>query len=155
VDIILDIIRVVLTNHEVLQLFGLVISALVIWILGTVQKWIGLRLRTDRQAALNLAVDKAITLGIVRAEQIIHQRGWGDIETKSEIVGKAIPILEDKFRETLRENGLDVSNEQDRMKLIDMMSRMLPDVMSRAAASPATPPSEVVPVAIIPPPSRV
>jgi hypothetical protein len=152
-DIFLDILRMVLTNHEVIQFVGLVISALLSWLLVQVMRWMQLKLRADHLAMLQASIDKAMTLAVMRAEQKIHETGWASIETRSEVIAQTIPILEEKFKETLAANGINLNDEESRRKLLDQIQRQMPDVFTRAAASPVTPPAPVLPAAMVPPPT--
>ena len=152
-DIVFDILRIVFTNHEVLQGLSLVIGAMLIWLLKQLLAWIGIKIREDRIAALNRAVDKAMTYAVVKTEDMIRDRGWDSVETRSEILARAAPVLENKFAETLKANGIDMSDPECRRLIREQMERMFPDVATRAAASPATPGSVAVPVAVVLPPS--
>lgn len=145
-----DIALTLVTNTELLQLLGLVIGSLLIWLLKRVIAWVGLKLRADQSAMLTAAVDKAMTLAVVRAERLIEERGWAAPESRHEVLTRAVPILEEKFRDTLRDNGLNPTSQGDRQRIYEMMERMVPDVFSRAAASPATPSAPIVPAVVVP-----
>lgn len=147
------ILRIILTNSEILQLLALIIGGLFTWLLKRTLSWIGLKLRADRLAMLQQVIDKAMMLGVVKAEDTIREKGWDSLDARHSVINVAIPILEEKFRDTLSENGLDLSKPVDRLKVYEQMERMVPDLFARAAASPATPPAPVVPAVVVPGPN--
>lgn len=146
-----DLLIAILVDHQVLQLLGTIATALLIWLLKTLISWTRLKLRADRLRMLESVVDKAMTHALVMLEDTIRENGWDSQKTKSEVLATALPILKEKFQDTLKENGINLDDKESRALLIQQMQRMLPDVFTRAAASPATPPAPVVPVASITP----
>lgn len=149
-----DVLVGILLNPEVLQAVALMISIMLVWFLRSAISWMGLKLRSTQIAMLESVVDKALTAATVRAEHAIAARGpqgWSDHTVRRQVLEMALPILRDRFHETLKNNGLSLDKEADRNRLQGMMERMLPDVFTRAAASPATPPADVIPAAIVAP----
>lgn len=147
--------QIILTNPEVLQLLALVLGGLATWVLKRLLSWIGLKLRADRLAMLQQVIDKAMMLGVVKAEEVIREKGWDSLDAKHSVINVAIPVLEEKFRDTLKENGLDTNDPTDRLRIYEQMERMVPDLFARAAASPATPPAPVAAAVVVPGPQGI
>jgi hypothetical protein len=142
-------------EFEILQLLGILVGSLVLWLLQRALVWVGIRLKADRQAQLASVVDKVMTWGVTKADDIIRKRGWDHVESKNAVImDYALPRIQVRFKETLASAGIDLDNQQHRIQLIDMMERMWPDLATRLSASPATPPAPVVPVVVVPPAAR-
>lgn len=134
---------------QILQLLGIAVSSGVLWLLQRAVAWFNLKLTAERQARLASAVDKMMTLGVTKADDIIRERGWDHIDSKNAVINYALPALETRFSDTLTSAGIDLSDQKSRIGLINMMERMWPDVATRLSASPVTAPAPVVPVAVV------
>ena len=92
-----------------------------------------------------------LTFGVTKAEQVIAQKGWDHIDSKDAVIRVALQALPEKFPDALAGAGIDLNANDGRSQVIDQMTRMIPDVFARAAASPATPPAPLQPIVIVPP----
>ena len=131
-------------ENEVLKYFAALIGLVIVWGLQRAIAWLGLKLNAERQAQLSSAIDKMLTFGVTKAEQIIAEKGWDHIDSKNAVMNVALDALLARFPETIENAGLDPSPSPmnaDRARLLMQMQRMIPDVFARAAASPATPPT--------------
>lgn len=136
---------------EILQLLGVAIGSLILLALQRVLAWLHITLTAARQAALAGAVDKMMTLGVTQADRIIRANGWDHPDSKNAVINLALSGVETKFQTTLANAKINPDDPVDRLKLTEMMERLWPDVATRLAASPVTPPAPVVPTAIIAP----
>lgn len=153
-DTALYILRLVFTNEDVLLFLATIISSMLMWIAGQAINYFGIRIRADRMALLQAAMDKAMMLAVMRTRETIEREGWDSTDAQFEVINKAVPIIETKFRETLHKNGLWPGDEKSRRMIRDQMERMLPDVFARAAASPATPHAPVAAAVVVPSPAQ-
>lgn len=136
---------------QVLQVLGALIGAVILWLLKQALAWFKIRLTADRQALLASAVDKMMTLGVVRADGMIRDRGWDHVDSKNAVINYALPALETKFSDTLEAAGVDLNDPVGRARIVDQMERMWPDIAARLSASPVTAPAPVVPVVMAAP----
>ncbi len=137
-------------EHEALTWLAMVAASLVILALKRLYGWLGLKLSTDLQAAFNTAVEKVLMFGVTQAEGVIAEKGWNHAETKSAVINTALQALPSKFPDALKGIGLDPDNPADQPKIVDAMTRMIPEVFAKAAASPATPPTAAPPASAQP-----
>lgn len=138
---------------QALQLVGLVVGGLLILALKKAAAWVGLKLRTDQIDNLNVAIDKAMTFGVTKADDVIREKGWDNIGSKNAVIGFALNTIEDKFSHTLADSGLDLTDAGSRETVMQIMERMWPDVAARLSASPATPPAPghpLIPLVVLP-----
>lgn len=138
-------------EDEALKLVATLVGLGMIWVLQRAIALVGLRLSAERQAALGSAIDKMLTFGVTQAEGTIAANGWNHIATKNAVIAVALQALPEKFPDALAGAGLDLTLPADHNKIVDQMTRMIPEVFARAAASPATPPAPQLPIVIIPP----
>ncbi len=137
-----------------LQLIAGALGLVGLWALQRAVTWMGLKLSAERQAALTSAVDKMLTLGVTKAETVIAQKGWDHVDSKNAVIRVALQALPEKFPDALAGAGLDITKPADQAMVVDQMTRMIPDVFARAAASPATPAAPLQPIVIVPPAPR-
>jgi uncharacterized membrane protein len=126
---------------QILELVALAVGSVAVLALQRLAAWFRIKLRADQVDMLNAAVDKVMTLGVTKASDVIRDRGWDHVDSKNAVINFAIGAIGQKFESTLADNGVDLDDPARRLKLIDMMERMWPDVAARASASPATPPA--------------
>lgn len=138
---------------QVLQGVGVVVGAAAIYAAQRVASYFGLKLKADQITMLNSAVDKAMTLGVTQADNVIREKGWDHVDSKNAVVNFALGTVEDKFADALKANGIDLTQAGDREQLMAMMQRMWPDVAARLSASPVTPPSPVMAAVVAAPPA--
>jgi hypothetical protein len=138
-------------ENEVLKYLAAFVGTGLLWLIKRAITWVGLKLSAERQAALIGAVDKMLTFGVTKAEQVIAQKGWDHVDSKDAVIRVALQALPEKFPDAVAGAGLDLKNPVDHAAVADMMERMIPDVFARAAASPATPPAPVAPIVVLPP----
>jgi hypothetical protein len=105
---------------------------------------LGVKLKAERSAAVQAGAEKIGTLAVVRSRSAIKEWGWDSPNTHNEIISKALPMFVERFAETLKAAGLDPADPANRERTRDILERVLPDVISRVAASPATPPVDSV-----------
>lgn len=133
-------------EHEILQLLTMAVGAGILWLLKMAIAYLGHTLTADRQHALNIAVDKMMTFGVAKADTWIRDRGWDHIDSQNAVINFALPALKTKFEDTLSANGIDLRKDADRVRIVEMMQRMWPDIATRLAKSPTTAPAEDPPL---------
>lgn len=133
-------------EHEILQLLTMAVGGALLWLLKQAIGYLGHTLTADKQHALNVAVDKMMTFGVAKADALIRARGWDHIDTQNAVLNFALPALKTKFEDTLSANGIDLRKDADRIRIVEMMQRMWPDIATRLAKSPATAPAEDPPL---------
>jgi hypothetical protein len=124
---------------QILTWLAILIGSLVLYALKHLVAWLGLKLDSDRQAQLGEAVGKAMTWAVTQSMATIAAKGWDHIDSKNAVIEAALKVLPTKFPDALAGMGLDINNPEDRVKIAEMMERMIPEVFASAAASPATP----------------
>lgn len=134
---------------QILQLFALIVGAMVVYALKRLAELLGIKLSQNKVDMLNSAVDKAMTYAVTQAAGEIAAKGWDHVDSRNAVINTAINVISDKFADTLKANGVDLSNLDDQARVMQMMERMWPDVAARAAASPVTPPTPAQAAAVI------
>jgi hypothetical protein len=136
------------------MMLGTILSVMLGWILKQVISWMGMKLKEERLIMLGSAIDKVMTLAVMKVEDIIKTNGWDSIKSRNAVIENAAPLLREKFKETLHANGLNFDNPEDRRLIYDQMERMIPAVFKKASESPATPPvppeQVAAPVVVVP-----
>jgi hypothetical protein len=128
-------------EDEGLKIIGGLVGAGAIWLIKRGITLLGYKLSVERQAALERALDKVLTFAVVKAEQVIAEKGWDHVDSKNAVISVALQALPEKFPDALTAAKLDLSKPADRAAVVDQMTRMIPEVFAKAATSPATPPA--------------
>lgn len=140
--------------NQILSGIGTVAGLMILYILSQVISWLKTKLSVDRASQLSAAIDKLVMFGVTRAQDMIAARGpegWRSEEVKDYVKGIALTHAKDKFPDAMAQSGIDPNSEIGEAKLSDAIERAIPDVFTRAAASPATPPAPVpaVPAVVV------
>lgn len=106
----------------------------------------GIELSDTQKAEMEDVAKKSMAMGIMQSTNLIQAKGWDHIDVHEAITAKAAQYAVDHFPDAMANAGLDVStpaaisataNKLD----ATIMTRMLPEAITTAAASPATPPA--------------
>jgi hypothetical protein len=134
---------------EVLQAIGIVAAAGLLYLAQRAAAYFKIQLNATRLAMLDSAVDKVMTLGVAKADDIIREKGWDHVDSKSAVLNFAINTIGGKFNDTLKANGVNLADPSCRVALMDQMERKWADVATRLSLSPATPLTPDAPIAAI------
>lgn len=140
---------------QILQLLALIIGSLIILALKRMLSYLHIQLDANRSAALEAAVNKAMTFGVTQADAEIRAKGWDHPDVKNSVLQFGLVQLGSAFGDTLSRAGIELDDPICRLQLESMMERMWPDIATRAAASPVTPaaPTPVAAAVVSAPPS--
>lgn len=128
---------------KVLMALGTLAMLGMLYLIERAIAWLRTKISADRAAALSSAIDKLIMFGVTQATTAIEQHGWDARGTKETVKQIALASFERKFPEALKMNKLDLENSGHRALVAEAIDRAIPDVFTRAAASPATPPAPI------------
>lgn len=127
-------------TSAVVQILAAIILAMGTWAIGRAVQWLGLKNSQQISENLDKALEKAVTYGIQQAQEEIRIKGWDSIQVKNETLAHAMPYFIERFSDTLRAAGINPSGEQINNLVKGALDRAYPQAVSKAAASPATPP---------------
>jgi hypothetical protein len=132
------------------------ISAILCAMLWKLAAKFGVQASAADQAKLNDETKAALTVGAVKAADLIAARGWDHVDVHNQVLADAATYFLQRFpdRATAIAEQAGVaapavpSAAKDTAIKETLMAR-LPDAMNEAAASPATPPVPAVPATVI------
>jgi hypothetical protein len=132
-----------LTN-ELLQALGIVVLAMLLMGGKMLIAWMGLKLTADQASTLDTVASNALDWAIARASAEIAAKGWDHPAVKSGILAAALTYAQDNAAAGLRKAGIDTSTRLASAEALEpVLSRSFHDAMTRAAASPASPPASL------------
>lgn len=148
----------------------LAVGAVVTAVLGTLGTIIGAKLNAKyginvsdaQKAQAEDAWNKSMAWAIMQGQAEIKANGWDHVQTQSAITAAAANYAIAQFPGATKAIGFDISTPEARAATAakldaTVMTRLLPDAMTKAAASPATaaaptaPPTVVVQPVVVPP----
>jgi hypothetical protein len=111
-------------------------------------KWLsrlGIDLSQAQKNELQDAAIKALQWAVMKAIPLIAQLGWAHPDVRKSVIFDAAQYMKEKFPDTVKRSAKqnDINEEQiDTALLQPILTRLVPQVFTEAAASPATPPSD-------------
>jgi hypothetical protein len=126
-------------------------------------KW-GFQATAQDKANTEAELQTALALGIAKAGPAIAAQGWDHIDVHSQVIARAVRYFLERFPdraaqiETAANGPETLSVTTKREAVSDTLAARLPEAMTIAAASPATPPAPTTlmpPVVVNIPPSPV
>jgi hypothetical protein len=128
-------------TNALLAVAGTALLAVGTWAVGRAARWMNLQSNATAVSAFDDALGKALAAGLQSSSALIAQKGWDHIDVKNATLAAAAPILVAKFPDALKGVGIDVSDpSQTAAKVTAALDRAFPAAVTKAAASPATPP---------------
>ncbi len=125
-----------------MQLFAAAIMGVGTWAVTRLVQWLGLKNAAQATAAFDDVLQKAVTYGLQQTQSLISRNGWDHIEVRNQALAHAAPYLIQRFPDTLRAVGVDLSDSAGTAAAVTgALDRAFPHAAARAAASPATPPA--------------
>lgn len=113
----------------------------------------GIEASAADQRKLNDELKAALTLGAVKAEDMIAQKGWDHIDVHSIVVKEALDYFLQRFPEraaAIAQQAGAASPAAAQEAVADTLMSRLPAAMTEAAASPATPPAPIPVTVVVP-----
>jgi len=140
---------------QTLQALGIVLMAGLGWVMQRVLARLEISLSDAQKAEMEDVAGKALTYGITQAQGRIKAEGWDSVSVKNAVVATAASYAVAQFPGAMANAGFDISTPSAASatagKLTGILTRKFPEMVTAAAASPATPPAPapIVPAAPI------
>lgn len=128
-------------EQQLLQILGIALASIAIWAVQRFAAKLGVDKNAQIVATLDDAVTKGINGGVMQATEAIKAKGWDDVTVHNQIAGSAVAELASHAQVALTNAGYDPSTAQGQADIKELVMRALPDALTSAAASPATPPA--------------
>lgn len=117
-----------------------IITGSIVAVALKLQKKFGLDGIKIDKANMETELNAALQFGIVEVLPVIRARGWDDPEVKKQVLDSARDYFRQRFPD--RTKLIETANDSTSSTPVrDTLSARLPDAMTTAAASPATPPA--------------
>ena len=124
------------------QIAAAAILALGTWAVGRAIQWLGLKNSAQATAAVDGALEKAVTYGLQQVQAQIATNGWDHPQVKNDALAKALPYMTSHFNDTLKAAGVPVGDQGKMDSIVsEALDRAFPSAVAAAASSPATPPA--------------
>lgn len=123
-----------------LQGAGAIVLGLAGWATQRLIAWLNLKVSAQQTAALDGALQKALTYGIQQAKTTIDAKGWDHVDVKNQVLGTALDTMVQKFPDALKGIGVDLADPKVGPIVTAMLDRAFPAAATVAVASPVTPP---------------
>lgn len=129
-------------EQQLLQILGIALASIAIWAVQRFATKLGVDKNAQVVATLDDAVSKAINGGVMQATDAIKAKGWDEVTVHNQIAAAAVQQLSDHAQVALKNAGYDPSTPQGQADIKEVVMSALPDALTSAAASPATPPAK-------------
>lgn len=124
-----------------LELAATVVFAVGSWGIARLTTWLNLKNADQINRNLEGALQKAVTYGLQQTQDRIRAEGWDSLNVKNEALATALPYMTDRFKDTLRLAGVNISDRAATERIVlGALDRIFPAAAAAAASSPATPP---------------
>lgn len=124
------------------QVAAAAILALGTWAVGRIIQWLGLKNSAQATAAVDSALEKAVTYGLQQVQAQIAANGWDHPQVKNDALAKALPYMTAHFKDSLKAAGVPVGDQAKMDSIVsEALDRAFPSAVAAAASSPATPPA--------------
>lgn len=126
--------------QSLLGIAAIGITSVGTWAIAAFAKKIGIDKNTALMANLDDAAMKAISAGVMTAQDDIKAKGWDHPDVQNKVIAAGASYVTAKFTETLAQAGIDPTTGAGQQAIKDLVTRALPAGIAAAAASPTTPP---------------
>ncbi|HEY0412670.1 MAG TPA: hypothetical protein VGD66_05985 [Allosphingosinicella sp.] len=129
-------------TSALMQVLAAVVLGIGTFAAQRVVQWLGLRNSQAVTAALDSALQKAVTYGLQQSHDLIKQNGWDHVSVRNNSIAEAATYMTSRFQDTLKAAGVDVNDSAGTQAIVEgALQRAFPHAAAVAAASPATPPT--------------